>query len=87
MRVRYAFWDMRKLSDTIEALKIKDAVRELNRSDQCADRTEYRGPFGDIVCKGPYFFASKDGALIGAYKTFDEAMKALTLGEMLSGGQ
>ena len=77
MRVRYAFWDMKKLSDTIEALKIKDAVRELNRSDQCADRTEYRGPFGDIVCKGPYFFASKDGVLVGTYTSFREALLAV----------
>ena len=47
----------------------------------------YHGWLGTVVRKGPYFFASKDGTLIGAYKTLDEAMKALTLGEMLGGGQ
>jgi len=37
----------------------------------------YRGPLGDVVHKEPYFFASKDGFLIGSYKTFDDAIAAL----------
>jgi len=37
----------------------------------------YRGPLGDVVHKGPYFFGSKDGFLIGSYKTFDDAIAAL----------
>jgi hypothetical protein len=74
---------MRKPSDAIEAVQINNKIRKLNRTD----KHEYQGWLGGVVHKGPYFFASKDGTLIGAYKTFDEAMKALTLGEMLGGGQ
>ena len=37
----------------------------------------YQGPLGDVVHKGAYFFASKDGFLIGSYETFDDAIAAL----------
>ena len=73
---------MRKSSGTIEAVQINE-IRKLSRSE----KHEYQGWLGSVVHKGQYFFASKDGTLIGAFKTFDEAMKALVLGEMLSGGQ
>jgi hypothetical protein len=38
---------------------------------------EYQGWLGIVIRKGPYFFASKEGKIVGAYKTLDEAMKAL----------
>jgi hypothetical protein len=74
---------MRKTSDAIQSAQLNNKIRKLNRTD----KHEYQGWLGGVVHKGPYFFASKDGTLIGAYKTFDDAMKALTLEEMLGGGQ
>jgi hypothetical protein len=52
-----------------------------NTSVDRASDEEYQGWLGIVIRKGPYFFASKDGTLVGAYKRFDEAMKALVLGE------
>jgi hypothetical protein len=38
----------------------------------------YLGPFGEVVRHGASFIASRDGFLIGTYKTFGEAMESLT---------
>ena len=37
----------------------------------------YQGPLGQILCEGASFFASKDGVLLGTYKTYDEAIEKL----------
>ena len=39
----------------------------------------YQGPLGEVVCNDRYFFAWKDGCLIGASKTHEEAMEAFRL--------
>ena len=38
----------------------------------------YLGPLGEVVRHGASFIASRDGFLIGTYKTFGEAMESLT---------
>jgi len=43
----------------------------------------YRGDLGEIVCNGRYFFAWKDGCLIGTSKKFEEVMEALVCKEMV----
>jgi hypothetical protein len=48
-----------------------------------SDRHIYRGPLGKIVHDGRYFFASKDGLLLGTYNTFEEAMESLVWRERL----
>jgi hypothetical protein len=43
----------------------------------------YQGPLGQVVHNGWYFFAWKDGCLIGASKTLEETMEALAWRERL----
>jgi hypothetical protein len=59
-----------------------DASRTLESLD-ITDRYRYQGPFGKIVHNGRYFFASKDGLLLGTYNTFEEAMESLVWRERL----
>jgi len=40
----------------------------------------YHGPLGEVSHSGRYYFAWKEGFLIGTYKTFEEAME-LSSGE------
>jgi hypothetical protein len=37
----------------------------------------YKGPLGDVVRDGVFFFASKDGFPVGTYNTFEEAIASL----------
>jgi len=37
----------------------------------------YRGPLGEVVRDGVFFFASRDGFPMGIYNTFEEAMASL----------
>lgn len=55
--------------------RIKNEIRKLSRTN----KNEYQGPLGNVVQKGRYFFASKEGILIGSYKTFDQAIKSLLI--------
>jgi hypothetical protein len=43
----------------------------------------YQGDLGEVVCNGRYFFAWKDGCLIGTSKKLEEVMEALVWKEML----
>jgi hypothetical protein len=43
----------------------------------------YQGPLGEVVCNGRYFFAWKDGCLIGTSKILEEVMESLVWREML----
>lgn len=43
----------------------------------------YRGYLGEVICNGQYFFAWKDGCLVGTSKKLEEVMKALACKEML----
>lgn len=52
-------------------------MRNSNSSVNRSDDGEYQGCLGIVIHKGPCFFASKDGTLIGTYKSFDAAMEAL----------
>ena len=52
----------------------------MRKSKTVVNRTadeEYQGWLGTVVRKGPCYFASKEGTLIGTYKSFDAAMGAL----------
>jgi hypothetical protein len=40
-------------------------------------RLVYLGPLGRILCKGAFFFASKDGSPVGTCESFDEAIEIL----------
>ncbi len=41
----------------------------------------FEGPLGDVLHNGRSFFAWKEGRLIGAYRTLEEAMESLRTGE------
>jgi hypothetical protein len=43
----------------------------------------YQGPLGQVVDNGWYFFAWKDGFLIGTYNTLEQAMETLVWRERL----
>jgi hypothetical protein len=43
----------------------------------------YQGDLGEVVCNGRYFFALKDGCLIGTSKILEEVMEALAWKERL----
>ncbi len=57
----------------MNAEKLKTEIRRLNNTAE----PEYQGSLGNVVQKGRYFFASKDGILVGTYKNFEQAMEAL----------
>jgi hypothetical protein len=40
----------------------------------------FEGPLGDVVHNGRSFFAWKEGRLLGAYSTLEEAIEALRVG-------
>jgi len=40
----------------------------------------FEGPLGDVVHNGRSFFAWKEGRLLGAYSTLEEAIEALHVG-------
>jgi hypothetical protein len=40
----------------------------------------FEGPLGDVVHNGRSFFAWKEGRLLGAYGTLEEAIEALRVG-------
>jgi hypothetical protein len=42
---------------------------------------------GEVVCNGRYFFAWKDGCLVGTSKKLEEVMEALVWKEMLKTGE
>jgi hypothetical protein len=54
-----------------------DARYRTPESFDMSDRYRYQGPLGKVVHNGRYFFASKDGLLLGTYNTFEEAMESL----------
>jgi hypothetical protein len=43
----------------------------------------YHGPLGEVSQSGRYYFAWKEGFLIGTYNTFEEAMESLVWRERL----
>ena len=40
----------------------------------------FEGPLGDVVHNGRSFFAWREGRLLGAYSTLEEAIEALRVG-------
>jgi hypothetical protein len=44
----------------------------------------FAGPSGDVFYNGRSFFAWKEGRLIGAYRTLEEAMESLRTGQRLN---
>jgi hypothetical protein len=59
---------MENINSPVESGQTKSKIR-----NRCA----YQGPLGEVICNDRYFFAWKDGCLIGASKTLEEAMEAL----------
>jgi hypothetical protein len=43
----------------------------------------YQGDLGEVICNGQYFFAWKDGCLVGTSKTLEEVKEALLWKEKL----
>ena len=41
----------------------------------------FQGPLGEVLHNGRFFFAWKEGRLLGAYTTLEEAMESLRMGE------
>ena len=41
----------------------------------------FQGPLGEVLHNGRFFFAWKEGRLLGAYTTLEEAMESLRTGE------
>jgi hypothetical protein len=66
--------------------------RSINRGQHCYNTRErfrtglhaFEGPLGDILHNGRSFFAWKEGRLIGAYTTLEEAMESLCAAEETS---
>ena len=54
-----------------------DASYRTPESLDMTDRYRYQGPLGKILHNGRYFFAWKDGLVLGTYNTFEEAMESL----------
>jgi hypothetical protein len=76
--------EIRKLSraDKIEIYRwIDEEVASDLLSMMEKDCYAYQGPLGQVVHNGLYFYACRDGFLIGTYNTFEEAMASLELKE------
>jgi hypothetical protein len=41
----------------------------------------FQAPLGEVLHNGRFFFAWKEGRLLGAYTTLEEAMESLRTGE------
>jgi hypothetical protein len=59
---------MRKPKTGIDATQVKREVRTWYA---------FEGPLGEVVHNKRFFFAWKDGCLMGTYTTLGEAMKSL----------
>jgi hypothetical protein len=60
---------MRRTRKTINAPQIKDEIRNWYA---------FEGPSGEVVHNAKYFFAWREGVLVGTYKTLEEAMESLS---------
>jgi hypothetical protein len=60
---------MRKTKDTPDILRIKPEIRTWHA---------FEGPLGDVVHNKRFFFAWKEGCLMGTYNTLEEATASLT---------
>jgi hypothetical protein len=63
---------MRRRNVSINAAPIKAEIRNWYAFD---------GPLGEVVHNAKYFFAWKDGILIGTYNTLGEATASLASGK------
>jgi len=63
---------MRKLKKTFTISPIKPEIRTWYA---------FEGPLGDVIHNKRFFFAWKEGCLMGTYNTLEEAMASLTSGE------
>jgi hypothetical protein len=59
------------------------AVKAKRKQAAGNDQYAYEGPLGQVVHKGRYFFAWRDGFLIGTYHTLEQAMESLVWRERL----
>jgi hypothetical protein len=59
---------MRTKSNAINAPQIKDEIRNWYAFEE---------PLGEVVHNTRYFFAWKDGFLVGSYNSLEEAMESL----------
>jgi len=53
------------------------SVQEIKDYYDVRNWRAFEGPFGDVVHNGRSFFACKEGRLIGAYRTLEDAVEAL----------
>ena len=58
-------------TDLVEAVKAKRKRPVAN------NQYTYQGSLGQVVDNGRYFFAWKDGVLIGTYNALEKAMESL----------
>ena len=67
--MRYIFFGrMRKRENTLNAAQIKAELRNW---------FAFEGPLGEVVYNSRYFFAWKEGHLMGTYSTLKEATESL----------
>jgi len=64
---------MRKRKNPLNAAPIKDEIRSWYR---------FEGPLGEIAHNRRFFFAWKDGCLMGTYNTLEEATESVAPREM-----
>jgi hypothetical protein len=55
-----------------------------NEDDDVRNWHAFEGPAGYVLHNGRSFFAWKEGRLIGAYRTLEEAMESLGTGERVT---
>ena len=65
---------MSKIRTAINATQIKREIRTWYA---------FEGPLGEVVHNKQFFFAWKDGCLMGTYNTLEEAPESLALKERL----
>jgi len=61
--------------------------KETHRNPESLDMRKcfgYQGPLWEIVEGNRYFFAWKEGRLLGIHRTFEEAIESLALKEILN---
>jgi hypothetical protein len=61
-------------------------AQRFKHDDDVRNWHAFEGPLGDVLHNGRSFFAWREGRLIGAYKTLEEAMESLCAAEKSSIG-
>jgi hypothetical protein len=58
----------------------KNALNPAQIKDEMRNWYAFEGPFGEVVLNARYFFAWKEGHLLGTYTTLKEAMESISWG-------